>query len=644
MPYIIGTAGHIDHGKTSLIKALTGQDTDRLKEEKERGISIDLGFAHLNLPDGSYAGIVDVPGHERLIRNMLAGAHGMDLVLFTVAADDGVMPQTEEHLDILHLLGVRLAIFIITKADLVPPSKVLEVEEEIKILTLDTLLENAPIFPFSAVTGEGLEKLRHEIFQLLQSCKKPVPSGYFRLPVDRVFVLQGHGVVATGTALSGEIKNGERVRCLPGDQTFRIRSLQVHNRPVESAGWGQRIALNLTGVDKASIQRGHVICHEKLTLTSNRFDALVELRPAATKGIKNHQRVRIHLGTAERLAKLILLGPKDKVEPKESTYCQLILLDPLLVMRGDHFIVRDETAQRTLGGGIVIHPWANKHKRAEPALLERLKSLYTDDIPALVEGFLNESVHFALPISLVHQFLNLKEEEARVRIGEIKTILAFSAEGEKVYATKKRWQGLKALIVKDLQNFHASHPLAPGMDMEELRVKLPYTIVPRFFRVLVGILEEGKTISRDGNFLLLPKHSVRLTEGEKSVTERIKQTLRSNPLAPPEVKQVEKILGLGRDKLMEMIRVMEREKSVVRVATDLYYLPECVDKVRGVLYKYLSENTEITAATFRDLLGSSRKYTIALLEHFDREGITVRVGDVRRLKSLSSAGRRGAAR
>ena len=232
MPFIIGTAGHIDHGKTCLIKALTGQDTDRLKEEKERGISIDLGFAHLELPDGTHAGIIDVPGHERLIRNMLAGAHGMDLVLFTVAADDGVMPQTEEHFDILHLLEVKLAIFLITKADLVSPSRIQEVEEEIKILTLGTLLEDSPIIPFSTVNGQGLSELRTQISQMLQNCKKPAPNGYFRLPVDRAFVLQGHGVVVTGTALSGEINNGDRVRCLPGDQSFRIRNLQVHNHPV----------------------------------------------------------------------------------------------------------------------------------------------------------------------------------------------------------------------------------------------------------------------------------------------------------------------------------------------------------------------------------------------------------------------------
>src|SRR5262245_20374912 len=402
MPYIIGTAGHIDHGKTSLIKALTGTDTDRLKEEKERGISIDLGFAHLDLADGTSVGVVDVPGHERFIKNMLAGAHGIDLVLFTVAADDGVMRQTEEHLDIVHLLGVKMAIFVITKADLVPASRIADVEEEIDILTLGTTLENSPKIAVSSVTGQGLTELKQLISTTLKSATHAAPGGYFRLPVDRAFVLQGHGVVVTGTALSSEIKVGEQVRCLPGDHLFRVRSLQVHGQSVERAGWGQRVAMNLTGPERASIERGQVICHEKLSLTSQRFDAILEVRPAAAKGIKNHQRLRIHMGAAERLGKIVLLGDKEKAEPKQSVYCQITLEEPLLVLRGDHFVARDETAQRTLGGGSVIHPWAKRHRRGDKNLAIRLKSLHDGDFAELMENFLSESTAFALPIESIY--------------------------------------------------------------------------------------------------------------------------------------------------------------------------------------------------------------------------------------------------
>jgi selenocysteine-specific elongation factor len=644
MPYIIGTAGHIDHGKSSLIKALTGEDTDRLKEEKVRGISIDLGFAHLDLPDGTMAGIVDVPGHERFIRNMLAGAHGIDVVLFTVAADDGIMPQTEEHFDIVHLLGVKLAIFVITKADLVSPGRTQEVEEEIKILTLGTQLEDSPAIPFSAVTRQGLEQLRTQIFQMLQSRPKPAPSGYFRLPVDRVFVLQGHGVVVTGTALSGEIKIGDRVRCLPGNQIFRVRSLQVHNRPVNTAGWGQRIALNLAGQEKASLTRGHVICHEKLTMTSNRLDVLLEVRPAAGKGIKNHQRVRVHLGTAERIGKVMLLSSKEKLEPKESAYCQITLLEPLLALRGDHFIIRDETAQRTLGGGTVVHPWAKRHKRAEPELQKKLQALNSQNIPIVAEVLLDESDDFAMSADPIHQFLNLREEEMGGQLGQIKTLWTLSAEGEMLYTTEKKWHRLRKEFLGFLKDFHGSHPLAAGMDMEELRSKLPYVISPRLFRAIVEILTREKVVAREGNLLRLPQHRIHLGGVEKLLMERIQKALSNSPLAPPDLKQLEKDLNIGREKLAEVIRIMERNRSVVRVATDLYYLPDCVDKVRAVLYKHFSDNSEITAATFRDLLGSSRKYTIALLEHFDREGITVRIGDIRRLKSPPSAGKQEASR
>jgi selenocysteine-specific elongation factor len=637
MPYIIGTAGHIDHGKTSLIKALTGEDTDRLKEEKERGISIDLGFAHLDLPDGTQAGIVDVPGHERFIRNMLAGAHGIDLVLFTVAADDGVMPQTEEHLDIVHLLGVKHAIFVITKADLVAPSRIRDVEEEIGILTFGTVLENSPMVPFSAVTGEGLDKVREEIIRHLHEVGRAAPKGYFRLPVDRAFILQGHGVVVTGTAQSGEVKAGDHVRALPGNQTFRVRSIQVHNRAVESAGWGQRVALNLAGLEKAAVERGHVICHEKLTLTTDRFDARLEVRPAAAKGIKNHQRVRIHLGTAERLGKLVLLGSKDKLEPKQSGFCQIALSEPLLALRGDRFIVRDETARRTLGGGTVVHPWPAKHKRGEAYLEQRLQSLLADDIPKLIERFMEESNEFAPPIEEIYQFLNLREEEARDWIGRTQDLMAISAEGEKLYTTRKKWQLVKEKIFAVLAEHHAAHPLVPGMDMEEVRARLPYAVGARLFRVVVELLEKEKSLKREGNLLSLPAHRVRLGADEQSVTEKIKRLLGADPLAPPDLRQVEKEVGSDRSKIGEIVRVMEREKAIVRVATDLYYLSDSVDKVRTLLYKYLSENGEITAAGFRDLLGSSRKYTIALLEYFDREGVTVRVGDSRRLKSPSAA-------
>jgi selenocysteine-specific elongation factor len=633
MPYIIGTAGHIDHGKTSLIKALTGQDTDRLKEEKERGISIDLGFAHLDLADGTSAGIVDVPGHERFIKNMLAGAHGIDLVLFTVAADDGVMPQTEEHLDIVHLLGVKMAIFVITKADLVSPTRIAEVEEEIDILTLGTALEGSPKIAVSSVTGRGLDELKERIGAMLRSGSKASPAGYFRLPVDRAFVLQGHGVVVTGTALSGEVKVGEQVRCLPGDHLFRVRSLQVHGQAVEAAGWGRRVAMNLTGPERAEIARGQVICHEKITLVTERFDAWVEVRPAATRGIRNHQRVRVHLGTAERLGKIVILGGAEKLEPKQSSYCQIAVSEPLPALRGDHFILRDETARRTLAGGLLLNPRAERHRRAESDLAARLEALHHGEPARLIETFVETSKEFGLSVEAIAEFLNVREERVRAAVESMNQLRLAAAEGERVYTTEKKWRVLKEQMLAELKRFHAAHPLVPGMEMEELRGKLAYALSAKTFRAVVDTLIGEKLIGREENLLRLAGHRVQLGGGEKLLMERIKNILGEQPLAPPDLKEIEKQAGVARARLSEVIRLLERDGSVVRVTADMYFLSSSIERLRQTLRSYLAEKGEMTAASFRDLIGSTRKYTIPLLEYFDRDGLTIRIGDIRRLKS-----------
>jgi selenocysteine-specific elongation factor len=633
MPYIVGTAGHIDHGKTSLIKALTGQDTDRLQEEKDRGISIDLGFAHLDLADGTRAGVVDVPGHERFIRNMLAGAHGLDLVLFTVAADDGVMPQTEEHLDILHLLGIDRAIFVITKIDLTPAARVTEVEQEIQMLTAGTSLQNSPVVHFSFVTGQGLDELRSQISHVLRSRRQEPRPGYFRLPVDRVFVLQGHGLVVTGTAQSGEVSVGDRVRCLPADQSFRVRSLQVHNQPVPAATWGQRIALNLSGSEKCSLTRGDVVCDEQLTRSSDRFDASLEVRPSASAGIKNHQRVRVHLGTAERMAKLILLGSNALAKPNEPAFCQIVLSEPLFTLRGDRFIIRDETARRTLGGGVVIHPWPRTHGRREPGLENKLATLQRGNLASVVELFLAESSDFAVPLALVSQFLNRRVEETAELLRQADSTRIVRFEDEQVYTTRQKWMALQDALVAALGHFHGAHPLAAGRDMEDLRDHLPGGVPPRLFRAFVEQLEIEKTVMRNGSLLRLPTHTITLTADERRLVEQIKGLLATSPLAPPDLKELERAVGIARSRLTEVLRVLERERSIVRVGDDLYFLTESLDQVRRILHEEFSEQGNITPAMFRDHFNITRKYTIPLLEYLDREGVTVRIGDARRLRT-----------
>lgn len=633
MPYIVGTAGHIDHGKTSLVKVLTGQDTDRLKEEKERGISIDLGFAHLDLPDGTQAGVIDVPGHERFVRNMLAGAHGIDFVLFTVAADDGVMPQTEEHFDIVRLLGVTQGLFVITKADLATPARIREVEEEIEMLASGTPFEGAPMLPFSAITREGLPALQAAIVAGLARCAKTEPEAYFRMPVDRAFTLQGHGLVVTGTAHTGKVKVGEHLICLPGGERFRVRSIQVHGQTLENAGWGQRVALNLVGSEAASVKRGQVVCHEKLARTSQRFDAHVEIPRAGARGLRSHQRVRVHLGTAEITAKLVFLQGKDKVESNQSAYCQITLDEPALVMRGDRFILRDEVARRTLGGGIVLHPWATRHKQREEGGLAKLETLRGGDFQALVDLLLTESESPSLPLDSICQFFNLTANDAAVRLSKIKSAQKLNLEGEQLFVSQLRWQSLGEAAIRLVGQFHKAQPLGAGMDLEDLRAKLRAGLTPAVYRYLIDQRVAAKVLAREGNLVRLPGHSVNVGGAEKALMDKVLGILAADEMAPPDLAAIEKLTEAPKPRLIEALKLLERQGDVVRVGSELCFKASAVDKVRAALREHLIQHSTITAAGFRDLIGSTRKYVIPFLEYFDRTGFTIRVGDNRKLKS-----------
>jgi selenocysteine-specific elongation factor len=400
--------------------------------------------------------------------------------------------------------------------------------------------------------------------------------------------------------------------------------------------------MNLTGPDRAEIARGHVICHEKISLVTERFDAHLEVRPGARKGIKSHQRVRVHLGAAERLGKIAVLGAGEKIEPKQSAFCQITISEPLLALRGDHFILRDETARRTLAGGVVVNPWANRHKRGDGRLQDRLDMLLKGDTPALTEAYIESSTAFALPIEAIYQFLNVREEQIREAIERMKNLRLLSAEGEKLYTTHAKWERLKGQLLEMLKAFHAAHPLVPGMDMEELRGKLAYALSPKIFRVVTDLLINEKLIARDENLLRLASHRVQLGGQEKSLMDKIKKILGEQPLAPPDLKEVEKQAGVPRHRLNEVIRLLEREGAVVRITTDMYFLASSVEQLRQTLRKYLTEKGEMTAASFRDLIGSSRKYTIPLLEFFDRDGLTIRIGDIRKLKSSPPGDKRSA--
>ncbi len=632
---IIGTAGHIDHGKTALIRALTGQETDRLKEEKERGISIDLGFAYFTLPDGTRAGVVDVPGHERFIRNMLAGAHGVDLVLFTVAADDGVMPQSEEHLDILHLLGTRRGIFVITKCDLADAARIAEVRDEIGLLAEGTALEDAPVIAVSSITGQGLDELRSEMVRRLEGFQARRATGLFRLPLDRAFTIKGHGIVVTGTAMGATVTVGQKLRVLPGGDEVKVRAIQVHGEAVESAGLCQRVALNLSGAEKLELGRGLVLADERLGFTTSRLDAMLEIRPAAKRPLRNNERVRFFIGTSETMGRALVLEPAGAIAPKTQALVQMVLDDPVVALSGDRFVIRDETNVRTIGGGVVLNPLGRRARKPLEAYRANLATLAGSLAgPKAVEALLGLLETLAAPVSRIAQLLNLPAAEVERMVREA-PLIRLSMGDEEGFTTRAKWEELKRFAIGTLAAYHESEPLSPGLEMEALRSHLPYDVSARAFRALLDRLERETDIVREESSLRLKGHRVTLAGDEGRLGHKAETLLREARFQPPELKQLAEGLGLRASdlgKIRTVLSALEREGKVVKIATDLYFERGALDAARERLTGYLAKNPEITAATYRDLLGASRKFAIALLDHFDRTGVTMRVGDVRRLR------------
>ncbi len=632
---IIGTAGHIDHGKTALIRSLTGQDTDRLKEEKERGISIDLGFAYFSLPDGTRAGVVDVPGHERFIRNMLAGAHGIDLVLFTVAADDGVMPQSEEHLDILHLLGVGRGIFVITKADLADAARLAEVRDEIELLAGGTRLAGAPIMAVSSLTGAGLDELRAGISRALAGFEARRRTGLFRLPLDRAFTIKGHGTVVTGTAMGAEVRVGQKLRVLPAGAEVRVRSIQMHSEPVEAAGLCQRVALNLSGAERMELKRGDVVADDRLELTTSRLDARLELRPAARRPLSSNDRVRLFIGTAETIGRAIVLEAPGEIAPKHSALVQLVLNDPVVALAGDRFVIRDETSRRTLGGGVVLNPLGRRVRRPLEAYLKHLGALDPTPSAATIEALLNLQESLAATPARIAQLLNAPAREVDEALKD-RRFVKLSLGDEEGFTTAAKWDELKRFALAALGAHHRAEPLSAGLEMEALRERLPYEVSARAFRALIDRLGRESEIVREESVLHLRGHRVTLGGDEGRLGARVEEVLRRAEFHPPDLKQLADELKLPAaelGRLRTLLGALEREGRVIKIATDLYFARAPFEAARQRLLDHLREAPEITAATYRDLLGASRKFAIALLDYFDHTGVTTRVGDARRLRA-----------
>ncbi len=632
-PIILGTAGHIDHGKSALVKSLTGVDPDRLKEEKLRGITIELGFAELRLPSGQLLGIVDVPGHERFVRHMVAGATGMDLVALVIAADEGVMPQTREHLEICQLLQVKQGLVVLTKADLVEEDWLELVEEEVREAIKGTFLENAPMVRFSAVTGQGKEELLTTLAELAAGVPPKPVKGIFRLPIDRVFTIKGFGTVVTGTAISGRVKVGESVTVYPPGYKARVRSLQVHGRAVEEALAGNRTAVNLQGLEKEELERGMVLAPPGSLLPGRRLDAFLTILPSAPRPLKHRQMVRLHTGTGERVA-LPLLLEADELPPGASGYVQFFLREPLALKPGDRLVIRSFSPAFTWGGGQVLHANPPRHKRQQAAVLTGLTTLEQGTPEEVLRFYLEEAGAAGRSRAELEALLPWDP-------GDLAHLLAsFTKDGRASNYDQEKERYLSAATARELKQqvqalltaYHRKNPLKPGLSKEELRRQLPPQMEVRLFNYLLADMVNARQIVLEKDLVRLAAHKVTLAVDQEDLINRLAALYRQGRLSPPTLKEVMAALDVPPDKLKQLLAVLVNQGRLVKVKEDLYFHQEAIAGLKAALVDFLKKNKEISVIQFKDLTQTSRKFTIPLLEYFDSTRTTVRVGEARRLR------------
>jgi len=631
---IVGTAGHIDHGKSALVRALTGIDPDRLEEEKRRGITIDLGFAHLDLGDDLRLGFVDVPGHERFVKNMLAGASGIDLVLLVVAADESIKPQTREHFDICKLLGVERGLVVVTKADLVDRELIDLVRLEIQEFVAGSFLEGAPVVAVSSRTGEGLDTLKVELRRLGMLATAKSIELPFRLPIDRVFTMKGFGVVVTGTLVAGRIEKEAEVEVYPIGRRVRVRGVEVHNQPADVAVAGQRTALNLAGVEASELARGMVLAPAGLLAATDRVDAVLEII-ASAKPLKHRAKVHFHCGASESVAEVALLEGKE-LPPGGRAYAQLRIAEKGLVLPSDRFIIRQFSPVTTIGGGLILDSQPQRHRLADPAVSAFLTALEQGG-PEQHLQLLVEQAGEAAPAALASRTGWQPAEVDRVAKtleGEKRVVIL--GQPSRIVASAAYFAALSERILAELEAFHKASPLVPGLAKEDLRGRVAgrdngktRLASPTLFNAVLQALAAASKLEVQGETVRHLGQGVRLSSEEQSAKEQIAQAFERAGLTVPAAKEVLQELPVDRARAEKILHILLREKTLQKVSEDLIFHRSALERLRTLVAQRKTESPRLDVAAFKETTGLSRKYAIPLLEYLDRERVTRREGDAR---------------
>ena len=616
---IVGTAGHIDHGKTALVKALTGIDADRLEEEKRRGITIDIGFAHLQLGPALRLGFVDVPGHERFVKNMLAGVGGIDLVLFTIAADESIMPQTREHFDICRLLGIPKGIVALTKADLVDTDILDLVRLEVEEFVAGSFLEGAPVVAASSVTGAGLDELRERLRIAAETVVEKSAAGHFRLPLDRAFSIRGFGTVATGTLISGAVRKEQEVELHPGGRRLRVRGVQVYGEHAEQAVAGQRTALNLADIDPSELARGMVVAAPGLFRTTRQVDCSLELLRSA-KPLKHRAPVHFHAGTAEIEAQVRLLGGGAVLRPGERGWARIVLHEPALLLPGDRFIIRMFSPVVTIGGGVVLDTAGIRYRKAD-RVVERLRILSEAALADRIALIVRES-RYGLDMSKLVARTGLLE--SAIETAAAGTPLLHWKQPQSWFVDRAWFESAREKLTRAVREFHQRNPLLPGIPKQDLRGReLPDA--PAFlFDVL---LAQAREIVVEGENVRLATHKLVLKQDEEQARSAIEHAFEQAGLAVPALPEVLAKSGVESARARSLLQILLREKRLIRVSDDLVFHHAAMEKLRQMLAVHKAARFSVGA--FKDWTGVSRKYAIPLLEYLDRERVTRRDGDER---------------